>query len=239
MTRPGWRRRGRRVGAEAQKEAAPPAEAPAAAGAESAARGAPTGYYFYGVVRARGGPPRAAANGAPLTVVPYRDLEALVRPAPFHLPSLDAEHLQAHQRTVESVMHRATILPAPYGVVFRGRRGLIRFLQEQYLVLDETLAFLEGHWEMRLHIAPQAAGLEESEVADLAMGVYAELRRFARAAVPFRGAGRQRLSAAFLVERSAWIDFVERTDDLGRAHPELTLEVTGPWPPYDFVRMVL
>ncbi len=134
-------------------------------------------------------------------------------------------------------MRRGTVLPAPYGVVFRGRRALVRFLEDQYLALDEGLAFLEGHWELRVHAAP-ARGEEPSvELIDGADHVYAELRRSARAAIPFpRDEGRL-LSAAFLVPRSSWIEFVNRAEDLVSARPSLTFDVTGPWPPYDFVRM--
>lgn len=199
--------------------------------------GPPTGYYFYGVVRSRGAWRQRGAEREEIVRVRYRDLEALVKSVPFRLPVMDAEHVQDHQRAVELILRRSTILPAPYGVVFRGRRGVVRFLEDQYLVLDEGLAFLEGHLELRLHIVPAAPGDPPAELEDLAVHAYAELRRFARAAIPFPRDGRRLITAAFLVERNAWIEFINRSDDLSSAHPELIFDVTGPWPPYDFVRM--
>jgi hypothetical protein len=69
--------------------------------------------------------------------------------------------------------------------------------------------------------------------------LYAELRRLARAAVPFPREGRDRLlGAAFLVERGRWISFIERAEELGSLRPALALDLTGPWPPYDFVKLV-
>jgi hypothetical protein len=192
--------------------------------------------YFYGVTRARGWL-SGRVEDEDVVRVRYRDIEALVRPAAYEIPPLDAEHVQAHQRALERVMRRATVLPAPYGIVFRGRRQLIRLLHDQYLVLDEGLSFLEGHWELRLHIGtvlPAAA----PDLQDVATEVYAELRRFARAAVPFPREERRLFSAAFLVERAVWLEFMERAGDLGSAHPELSFDITGPWPPYDFVRIV-
>jgi len=45
------------------------------------------------------------------------------------------------------------------------------------------------------------------------------------------------LSAAFLVERELWLEF-ERGFALARAaNPALSVDLTGPWAPYDFVRM--
>ena len=194
-----------------------------------------TGFYFYGVGRTRGG--KGRGEGEDVLRVRYRDLEALVRPGPFRLPGMDVAHVQAHQRTVESLVRRATIVPAPYGVVFRGRRALVRFLEDQYLALDEGLAFLEGHWEMRVHAVPQGTEEVSPELEELAVQIYAELRRAARAAIPFPREVNRLLSAAFLVERGSWIEFVNRADDLVAAQAGLSFDITGPWAPYDFVRM--
>lgn len=211
-------------------------------GGGAAAAGLGTGLYLYGIMRTGTRRPRGRADGGgQLLYVRSGDLEALVRHVAFAVPPLEPDRVAEHQHTVEHAMRRATILPAPYGVVFRGRRALLRFLQDQHLVLDEALAFVEGHWELRLHIGP--AHPEASDrVEELAAKLYAELRRFARAAVPCPREDRDGLvflSAAFLVERTGWIEFIERAHDLAAAHPELSCDITGPWPPYDFVRMAV
>lgn len=195
--------------------------------------------YLFGVARVktwRGGRV-GAVEGEDVLRVRYRDIEALVRPVPFEMPQLDEAGVLAHQRTIENAMRRNTVLPLPFGIVFRGRRQLIRLLQEQYLVLDEGLSFLEGHWELRLHISPAPGGEPDAELGDVAMQLYSELRRHARAAVPFPAEGRRLLSAAFLVDRSAWIEFMDRADDLNQSHAEVVFDITGPWAPYDFVRI--
>jgi len=210
-----------------------------APGAAPAGARPETGLYLYGVVRASGWRAWRGAGAEAVQRVRYRDLAALVRPAPFELPVLDRDVLLLHQRAVEQAMRRDSILPAPAGVVFRGRRPLVRFMDDQYVALDEGLAFVENHWELRLHIMPAGAGEPDPEVFEIAGQLYAELRRTVRAAIPFPRSGRRILSAAFLVDRGSWVRFVERADDLGGDHPELVVDVTGPWPPYDFVKMVV
>lgn len=209
--------------------------------AEAERTGALSGLQLLGVVRARplrgpmlrrDEPPQAVRR------VRYRDLEALVRPTAFRMPPFDHEHIRLHQEVVDRAMRRTTVLPVPYGVVFRGRGALIRFLEDQYLVLDDGLSLFEGHWEVRLHVAIAASGEATPETADVAAGVYTELRRFARAAVPFPREDGRLMSAAFLVPRNSWIEFVERIDELGASHDALSFDVTGPWPPYDFVRVI-
>src|SRR5690606_38620457 len=110
-------------------------------------------------------------------------------------------------------------------------------MQDQYVSIDEGLSFLDGYWELRVHISSPAAAETAPELADAAMQIYSEMRRRARAAVPIPTEGKRLVSAAFLVERTAWIEFVEHADDLGLAHPELSFDVTCPWPAYDFVHI--
>ncbi len=195
--------------------------------------GPPGGLYLYGMARTRSWR-SAGAEAEGLVKVRYRDLEALVRPVPYAMPRLEDEAVREHQRFVESAMRRGTILPAPFGIVFRGRRATIRFLEDQYIALDEGLAFLDGHWELRVHVAGDE---EDEELREITTNLYSELRRFARAAIPLATGDGRLMSAAFLVERGSWIEFIERSDDLDTNYPGLVFDVTGPWPPYDFVRI--
>ena len=197
-----------------------------------------SGLYLYGVVRARGWRGLERRNRDVLRVR-YRDIEALVKPISFELPNDSSDDVRAHQSVLESMMRRLTVLPAPYGVVFKDRRALVKLLQEQYLVLDEGLSLLDGHWELRMHISGDAVGNEKDALSDEAMSIYAELRRFARAAVPLPGDDERIVSAAFLVERTSWTEFIERINAFGDQHKVLTFKVTGPWPAYDFVRVVV
>lgn len=196
------------------------------------------GLYLFGIVRSRGrkGAAGSAGGGVELTSVRYRELEALTRAVPYAVPELDQAGLADHQRVLDDLMRRVTVLPAPFGMVFQGRRALLRLLEDQYIVLDEGLSFLDGHWEMRLHIVAEH---ESERTSALATDLYTDLRRFARAALPLPADGGRVLSAAFLVDRGGWIRFVEQADDLNSAHPELVFDVTGPWPPYDFVKVQL
>lgn len=195
------------------------------------------GLYLYGITRVRGW--RGAERRNPtLQRVRFRDVEAVVRPTAFELPSDHAVASAEHQQTLESLIKRNTVLPAPVGVVFKSKRSLIRLLQDEYLIIDEGLSLLDGNYELRLHISANAVGEHEDALEDEAMRVYAELRRFAKAAVPFKKLEGKLASAAFLVERTGWGDFMERVEDFAEHHKDLTFHVTGPWPAYDFVRIV-
>jgi hypothetical protein len=208
---------------------------------ESGARAPSKGLYLLGVQRAKRWQGRRVSRDdiEDTLRVRYRDLEALVKPMAFAAPEPEPPLLHAHSRAVEHAMRRGTILPAPFGIVFHGRRPLLRMLQEQYLVFDEALSFLDGQCEVRVHINVADGGEVDDELLQVATQLYSDLRRSARAAVPFPRQGKILLSSAFLVEKTSWVEFIQRAEDLASSHTDVTVDITGPWAPYDFVRFVI
>ncbi len=208
--------------------------------AEAGGRGQ-QGLLLHGVVRVRQHQRALAklAVGGDDQLIERNALAALVHAVPYRLPDWDRELIQEHSSTIERAMRRMTIVPAPYGVVFRSRTHVETFLDDQHIALDEALSFLDGAFEMRLHVQPSAQRpfISEGDQADQVATFYTALRRRSRAAFTLPPSGRRILSAAFLVNRGDWVSFVEFTDELDADNPEFQFDLTGPWPPYDFVRM--
>lgn len=199
------------------------------------------GLLLRGVVRARGHE-RALARLATAPddeLVEHRGLAALVHVVPYRLPEWDEAKIREHSNAIERAMRRCTIVPAPYGIVFRGREQVTEFLEDQGVALDEALSYLDGAFEMRMHVQPSGRRpmASEGELADSAASFYSALRRRSQASFTLAPAGRRILSAVFLVKRADWVSFVEFVDELDADHPEFQFDLTGPWPPYDFVRM--
>jgi hypothetical protein len=216
-------------------EAAPP-EASHEPHDDSASSHTAKGFYLYGLARARSLRSPFRGKDPDKALIRYRDVDALVRSVAFVTPDVDTALLQQHQQVLDAAMRKGTVFPVPMGIVFRDRRELLRFLEDQYLVLDEGLSFFDGHFEMRLHVSAHEAEATP-EHHGTAQQVYAELRRASRAGLPLPGQPGRLLTAAFLVDRGAWIEFVERAEDLDVANPGIDVDVTGPWPAYDFVRL--
>jgi hypothetical protein len=96
----------------------------------------------------------------------------------------------------------------------------------------------------RVHIShantPQAqtAGVDIDGVAAESLRA---LRAAAVATLPLR-ADRSSgvvMTAAFLVEHDLWEQFKAEVDALAKRSTGVRFELTGPWPPYDFVQMQL
>jgi hypothetical protein len=197
------------------------------------------GLRLLGVVHAerRQTPLWEASEGAPAEgeAVHYRDLAALVYPGPLQEARVDPERVLAHHRRLDGMLRRVTVVPAPYGLAFRESREVARFLKASYVPLADALVLVEGRWEFRVHLSFAHPDLPEALALDLATHVYAELRRISHAAIPFPQAEARVLTAAFLVDRLETRPFLDRVEALGQTTPDLSLDVTGPWPPYDFV----
>ena len=174
------------------------------------------------------------------SLVPYRDLAALVKPAPFAPVAHRDDEVALYHRIVEEAFRRSAVLPAPIGVVFRSTEHVRRWLEQNYIALSEGIHFVVGRCETRVHIADAGDHPQETsaDVAAAAAECFRSLRRTAVAAVPVRSEQeRAVLSGAFLIDQDRWDEFTEQVQEQARRSDSLEFEQTGPWPPYDFVRL--
>lgn len=177
------------------------------------------------------------------TVVAVRELGAVVRPAPYARVEMSDKELDDYQQVVESVFEAHTIIPAPFGTVFRSRDQLTRWMEMHYAALSDGMHLIDGRCEMRVHLtaAPTKNGTTaEVDVAAIATEAFRALRRNVTAAVPLRNPEvRTTHSIAFLLNRSHWQDFNALVIAQAKQTEGVDFERSGPWPPYDFVHMDL
>lgn len=176
------------------------------------------------------------------TLVAFRDLCAVVsEQKAFAADDITTEIIASHRAIVDAIFRHAAVLPAPVGVVFRVPAVLTRWMELHYVSLTSALEFVDDRAAARVHVglADKKDVLEEgSDLAAAAAESFRALRRLAVAAVPIHAdKAKTSLSAAFLVERESWKEFERGVKDQADAHHLLSYETTGPWAPYDFVRM--
>ena len=189
----------------------------------------------------------AALNGeshsipAGTDVVTFKDVAAVVANAPYTKIEPDEQAHAQHHDIIEKIFDYHAVIPAPVGVVFRTRDALLRWLELHYFTLSDGLAFVEGRCVARVHIVDRE---DERDVGDrrlLGSELFRELRREAAAALPLKreeeSPDDEILRAAFLLERSRWDHFRSRALGEEKRHAGVDVSVTGPWPPYDFVRL--
>lgn len=204
-----------------------------------------TALRLYGVAAVESGQATSLTEGT--TLVHYRALAAIVEPTTYSVPSLTEEETDRYVRVLEEAYEHSTVLPAPPGTVFQSQATLTRWLELHYFTLTEALSVIEGHSAARVSItAHSQAGNGDTEAHKSFAALAAEslrlLRSQAAATVTLPKADGDDedgvvARASFLVDSQRWQTFKDTVSKEAQRQSALDFRVTGPWPPYDFVRM--
>jgi gas vesicle protein GvpL/GvpF len=197
---------------------------------------------LYGVAAVESGHTTSLAEGTTLTH--YRALAAVVEPSTYALTSLDDGEMLNYLRVLEEVHSHTSVLPAPPGTVFQSQSTLTRWLELHYFTLTEALSVIEGHAAARVSITMQGQHELETQksFAALAADSLRLLRSQAAATVTLPKADADDeegviARASFLIDTQRWQAFNDTVSKEAQRQSALDFQVTGPWPPYDFVRM--
>jgi hypothetical protein len=207
------------------------------------AQAALSAFRLYGVAAVESGHTSSLAEGTTLTH--YRALAAIVEPSSYSTVTLDDAEMQKYLGVLEQAYSHAAVLPAPPGTVFQSQSTLTRWLELHYFTLTEALSVIEGHAAARVSITAQGKpddGDAQKSFASLAAESLRLLRGQAAATVTLpRAEGDDEdgvvARASFLIDSQRWQSFTDTVSKEAQRQTALDFRVTGPWPPYDFVRM--
>jgi hypothetical protein len=189
-------------------------------------------------------PPHVLRDGARPIV--FRDLAAIVtNREKFALDDVDPSLANEHREIVDAIFKNQVVLPTPAGIVFRTEHVLTRWMELHYVALTDALAFVNDRAAARVHVSRAGVPIDDdareagSDLAEAASEIFRNLRRRAVASVPLSTEQVTGivLSGAFLIDQALWGEFEREFVTSREAHPELRMQLTGPWAPYDFVRM--
>jgi hypothetical protein len=177
-------------------------------------------------------------------LVVVRDVAAVCGQSPYSRLEATPELIDQFAAVVDAYHQRGPMLPAPMGVVFRSRDAVQRWLELHFVALSDALNYVDHRMVARVHVWRPGEADEREVGSDLAAAAAESLRVLRQAAVSSVPLRTEKLtgivlSAAFLVESERWADFAAEVEEQGRQAPDLRFELTGPWPPYDFVQMQL
>src|SRR4029434_412458 len=87
-----------------------------------------------------------------VNVLAFRDLGALVADSAYAAPPATPQHIAEYRRIVEGAFARQTIVPAPFGSIFRSRDSLLRWLELHYFTLIEAVTFVADRAMARVRV---------------------------------------------------------------------------------------
>jgi hypothetical protein len=198
-------------------------------------------------LRDASGPPRVADAD----VIPFRELGALARSVPYYAMEPKEADVTAYRTVVEGMFSMRAVVPAPFGLIFRSRDSLLTWMELHYVTLVDAVRFLEERVMARVRVTPglSTGGWDTREISkvgyELEVTAFDSFRVLKKHAVAFVALDRNDgdpltvdgAEGAFLVEREQWNAFTAVVKDEQRRLPDLRIEQTGPWPPYDFVKL--
>ena len=202
-------------------------------------------------------------GGAPVWLLPFRALAAVVGPVTdWQLTDSEAA-AQAHEQVVEWFMTRESTLPVRFGTLFSNEAALSEALDQHYATLCADLQRLAGRVEVEFRILWDADTVwsnAEEQAPPAVMDADAESRlryiqeRLRAAAESLAQQCRERLAphaeaittsiletkhapvrASLLVARGGADALVAEIAQIQRELYPLQVECSGPWPPYHFV----
>jgi|KBSMisStaDraftv2_1062788.scaffolds.fasta_scaffold81824_3 hypothetical protein len=200
------------------------------------------GFYIYGIVRA-GAPLHADCCGVDkrwprIEEIRSDDICAVVSRVPREPIAATREHLLAHERVNRAVLADRTVIPMAFGTQCRSREDVAQVLRSGYDAFSEALEQMNGKLEFGLQgyrHGDTAAGTDRAVPEILRQ--LGDVSLASRLNAPF-GPGMV-MNAAFLVQRSGEAGFDHGVREISQRYPDLMFKRSGPWPPYNFVRIRL
>lgn len=195
------------------------------------------------MVRGSGLENGAKVAGAEAIVV--RQLAALAEEGSLGAPDDIRRQVARYRSVLERVFIERSVVPLPYGTTFRSLASVERWLELHYSPLLEALEFVAERVMMRVRVRAAAPAPTDVAAASLDGRLWSVLRGLkgdAVAAIPLgpgaqSGAVHGDAVCAYLIERDAIPEFERRVATLTSAEPVLKLDLSGPFPAYDFVQM--
>jgi hypothetical protein len=151
-----------------------------------------------------------------------------------------------HEELIEALMESRDLLPVRFGTLVSEERAAARAVAERAPQLAASLERVRGAVELAVRAHPREpdrrgyrpgeSGREymsaKARRVEAARSVHEPLALVARDSVVQQGP--ELLRAAYLVDRGAVESFVSVVQRVQRAHAELDVLCTGPWPAYSF-----
>ena len=170
--------------------------------------------------------------------VSHGPLAAVVTDIDTMDPELSDENARAHDDVLQTVLLDAggrTVVPMQFGSVFKNGRALKNVLRGGRRAFTKALREIDGYLEFGVKlVADEDATIDADAIeADAA-------ERFGAASVSEatndQFSDRLVMNRSYLVDRDERIAFDEAVDAVTDEYGDvLTVQYTGPWPPYNFV----
>lgn len=177
------------------------------------------------------------AGAEQVYTVDYKTLSAVVSDIDTTDPERTDEDVEAHNNVLQEVLkheEERTVVPMSFGMAFKNARTLKGVLRGARRALRRTLTDIEGTVELGVKIlGPGDDTVPREEIQKNVTDQLTDLS--------INETENDLFTDRLIINKSYLVDFEKRDafdsaiDDVEAEYDELTIQYTGPWPPYNFV----
>jgi hypothetical protein len=175
-------------------------------------------------------------GGQEVYTLEYRDFAPVISNAALKKYEASDEEVELHRKVVEQVMKEHSVLPVAYGMAFKNKKLLLIAMSVGYKAMKKAMNEVDNRVELgvKLFLPKENAAWDGKEKCK---SVFLETLK--KKAVQSKElklfSERLILNTSFLIDRDKINDFSSEVEQLGNKYPDLKIQYSGPWPPYNFV----
>jgi hypothetical protein len=148
------------------------------------------------------------------------------------------EVAREHHYVIDAAARLFPLLPVRLATVYSGDDALRAALAEHNAQLLDALRRVGGRveWGVKAYAGPESTAASGARAVHAGLAVKAKDARLHPPQSPQLSGIREPmlLNAAYLLDAADGVSFTAAVAGQATAHPELRIELTGPWPPYSF-----
>lgn len=179
-------------------------------------------------------------NNAKVYTIPYRNVAAVVSESPMKDYELTEDNMKRHEVVIRRVMEEHTVVPVEFGTVIQNERILKHLLKKAYDPVRECLRLVNNMVELGIKavINGDIVFADPEKRKECATSILESLNNRAKQLVKDDlFSDRLILNASFLVNKEEINTFSNEVTGLQEKYPMIKLLYSGPWAPYNFVRI--
>jgi hypothetical protein len=197
-----------------------------------------SGRYVYCIIKYKGEKEsfgNIGFNGQEVYTIQYKDFAPVVSDAPVKKYEVNDEGVEFHRKVVENVLKDHSVLPAAYGMVFKNKKLLLIAMSAGYKVMKKAMSEVDNRVELGVKgFLPKESNCDGKEICKSDF-LETLKKKSVRSKELKLFSDRLVLNVSFLVDRNKIDDFSSEVEQLGSKYPDLKVQYSGPWPPYNFV----
>lgn len=180
-------------------------------------------------------------GNAEVYTIPFKDVTAVISDSPLQDYTLREDYVRTHENVIRQVMENHTVVPMAFGMVFADGETLSSVLERVYETIKRAIELLKNRIELGVKVIlpkDMADSFDDEKRKQYVSDILESLNK--KAVQSVNGelfSERLVLNASFLIDKANMNDFSEEVGRLEEKYGELKFQYTGPWPPYNFVKV--